>query len=216
MILKDIPIFTTDYGVASLMLKEIPYKQQAFICVRDSQPGHLQDLLDECVGFCRAAGAEQIFAAGHDDLQSYPLHTVIYEMSVPNLGMEAPEGCLWPVTEETVAQWRTIYNEKMKAVDNSATLSSFDEKKILESKGAYFIHKEGTLWGIGWIEDGEILAVASTVPGKGRAVMESLMSAAGADRFRLEVASSNERAIRLYEAMGFVKTSERNRWYRVR
>lgn len=215
MILKDIPIFTTDYGVASLMLKEVPYKQQAFICVRDIQPNHLEDLLDECIGFCRAAGAEHIFAAGHDDLQKYPLHTVIYEMSVSNLSMDAPEGCLWPVTEETVGRWRDIYNEKMRAVDNAATLSSFDEKKILESKGAYFIHREGDLWGIGWVEDGEILAVAASVPGKGRAVLEALMSAAGCDRFRLEVASTNERAIRLYESMGFLKTSERNRWYQV-
>lgn len=213
--MKDIPIFTTDYGVASLILKEVPYKQQAYIRVQDIQKNHLKDVLEECIAFCRAAGAEHIFAAGHDDLQSYPLHTVIYEMSVSNLSMETPEGCLWPVTEETVGSWRNIYNEKMKPVDNSATLSSFDEKKILESKGAYFIHKEGTLWGIGWIEDGEILAVASSIPGKGRQVLEALMSAAGCDRFCLEVASTNERAIRLYESMGFMKTSERNRWYRV-
>ncbi len=213
--MKDIPIFTTDYGVASLILKEVPYKRQAYIRVQDIQQNHLEDLLEECIGFCRAAGAEQVFAAGHDDLQSYPLHTVIYEMSVSNLSMGIPEACLWPVTVETVGQWRSIYNEKMGPVDNSATLSSIDEKRILESKGAYFVHKDGVLWGIGWIEHGEILAVAASLPGKGRAVLETLMSAAGGDRFVLEVASTNERAIRLYESMGFMKTSERSRWYRV-
>ena len=37
--MRDFPIFTTEYGVSSLTLKEIPYKKQAFICIRDVQPG---------------------------------------------------------------------------------------------------------------------------------------------------------------------------------
>ena len=32
---------------------------------------------------------------------------------------------------------------------------------------------------------------------------------------RLEVASTNERAIALYEKIGFVKVQELSRWYRV-
>ena len=31
----------------------------------------------------------------------------------------------------------------------------------------------------------------------------------------LEVVSTNQRAIRLYEKMGFIKTKEISRWYRV-
>ncbi len=213
--MKDIPIFTTDYGVASLALKEIPYKQQAFIQVQDVQPGHLEDVLKECVDFCRAAGAESVFASGDEDLQNYPLHTIIYEMTLSSLTPDLPEACLWPVTEETVEQWRCIYNDKMKAVDNAATLSWFDEKKILASGGSYFVHKDGTLLGIGWIEDGSIKAVASSVPGKGKAVLEALMSACGSDRYQLEVASTNQKAIRLYESMGFLKTAELSRWYRI-
>ena len=30
---RDFPIFTTEYGVSSLVLKEIPYKKQAFMPV---------------------------------------------------------------------------------------------------------------------------------------------------------------------------------------
>ena len=31
----------------------------------------------------------------------------------------------------------------------------------------------------------------------------------------LEVASANERAMRLYEHMGFLKTKRRNSWYKI-
>ena len=216
--MRDIPVFTTDYGVASLILKEIPYKQQAFIHVQDVQPGQLEQLLDECVGFCRAAGAEIIFAAGHPELERYPLHTIIYGMSRPASVQKQglPRGCLWPVTEQTVGKWRSIYNERMRTVDNAATLTAFDEAHILRTGGAYFVHEDGALWGIGWINGAEILAIASVEQGKGMDTLEALMNIAQVDRFFLQVASTNQRAIRLYESAGFLKTTEHNRWYRVK
>ena len=50
--MRDIPVFTTQYGVASLVLREIPYRQEAYISIQSSlQP---EQLLEECIGFCRA------------------------------------------------------------------------------------------------------------------------------------------------------------------
>ncbi len=215
MVMKDIPVFSTELGVASLVLKEIPYRQTAYIHIRDVQPEQAEAFVTECVDFCRMAGADRVFATGHQQLEKYPLHTVICRMRGTWEQGHAPEGLLWPVTQETVGQWRKIYNQKMEGVDNAATLAAADEKRILESAGAYFIHRDGVLWGIGWIEDDEILAVASVQPGKGRRVLEALMSAGAGGDFWLEVASSNEKAVRLYESMGFFKTEERSRWYRV-
>ena len=37
--MKDFPCFATDDGVASLILKEIPYRQEAYIRFQDVQPG---------------------------------------------------------------------------------------------------------------------------------------------------------------------------------
>lgn len=215
--MRNIPVFTTDDGVASLILKEIPYKQTAFIRIQDVQPGGLEGLVRECAGFCRAAGAETVYAAGHPELSAYPLHTVIYCMSRTEAasGRDTPEGCLWPVTEQTAGNWRTIYNEKMASVDHAATLSSFDERELLRTGGAYFVHRDGVLWGIGWIRKGEVLALASCVPGRGRDVLETLLTAEPDQHVTLEVASTNQRAIRLYESMGFLKTGEKSRWYRV-
>lgn len=212
--MKDFPVFTTETGVASLILKEIPYRNLAFIHVLDVQPGGLKALLEECVGFCRMAGAERILAKGHEELAEYPLHSIVYKMSVP-LQPAEPEANLWPVTEETVSSWRELYNQKMRQVDNHATLTTRDEKTILSSGGAYFVHREGQLLGIGWLEGNELLALASTVPGMGETVARTLFTAANGDRVTLEVVSTNLRAIRLYEKMGFVTTGEVSRWYRV-
>ena len=212
--MKDIPMFTTDFGVSSLILKEIPYKQLAFILVQDVQPGQLEAHLAECIAFCRMAGAEKILAKGREELRTYPLESVVVEMAMP-LQYQEPEANLWPVTEETVTKWREIYNGAMGQFPNHATLTFHDEKRIVRSGGAYFIHRDGKLLGIGWMDGQELLALVSTVSGMGETVARTLFTTVDADRITLEVVSDNQRAVRLYEKMGFVKTREVSRWYRL-
>lgn len=215
MRMKDFPFFTTEYGIASLVLKEIPYREEAYITLRDAQPGQEENLLAECVSFCRMAGAEKIYAAGHDFLETYPLHTAIYEMRGQICVETDKLENLFPVTESTVGEWRRIYNEKMRTVDCAATQTAFDEKKILSSGGAYFVHHEGELLGIGWLDGSELLAICGVKSGAGARVMHTLMSLVTDDRITLEVASTNEKAIRLYEKLGLIKVREKQRWYRV-
>ena len=210
--MKDFPMFTTEYGLASLVMKEIPYKEEAYITIRTSdQPA---ELLAECVSFCRICGAERIYAKGHDDLETYPLHTSTLEMEKLVEAGPAPAD-LVPVTAETVGQWRGIYNERMHSVDNAATLESRDEKWILESGGAYFIYNKEELLGIGWIDKGELMAVAAVKPGAGQQIMETLLPLMDGQVLRLQVASTNTKAIRLYERLGFRQTKEVSRWYQV-
>lgn len=211
--MKDFPMFDTEYGIASLVLKEIPYKGIAYIILREVWD--TEGLLKECVSFCRMAGAEMICAAGHESLEQYPLYTNVYEMRGEAAVDRERIKSLFPVTEATVRRWREIYNEKMRPIDNAATLTAFDEKRILESGGAYFVHEKGDLLGIGWLEDTELLAVASVRSGAGRTVMNTLMSLVEGAQMKLEVASTNEKAIHLYEKLGFLKTKEISRWYRV-
>jgi len=213
--MKDFPVFTTDYGVSSLVLREVPYRQEAYIHIQDVQPEGFEDHLRECVSFCRVVGAERIFAKGHDRLEQYPLHTAVYEMrGTAWVDREKLEN-LFPVTEATVSRWRSILNEQLRQVDNAATLTSADEQKILESNGAYFVHHAGELLGVGWMEDTKLLLMAAVKPGAGERVMHTLMSLAEGADMTLEVASTNERAIRLYERLGFLKTREISRWYSI-
>ena len=212
--MKDIPMFTTDYGVSSLILKEIPYKELAFILVQDVQEGQLKPHLEECIAFCRMAGAEKILAKGHEELQDYPLESTVVEMTLL-LEQQEPEANLWPVTEETVTKWREIYNGAMGQFPNHATLTFHDEKRIVQSGGAYFVHRDGKLLGIGWMDGQELMALVSTVAGMGETVARTLFTTVSSDRITLEVVSDNLRAVRLYERMGFIKTREVSRWYRL-
>lgn len=212
--MKDIPLFDTDTGVSSLVLKEIPYRQTAYIRVQSVQSGGLEAHLKECVAFCRMCGAERIYATGHGELEQYPVYCAILTMSRSTPDWEPPAH-IFPVTDETVGRWREIYNQRMSQVDNAATLTARDEKEILDSRGAYFVHNSGSLLGIGWLRDGELLAVASAERGAGERVLKTLLTTATEDRVTLEVASTNIRAIALYERLGFVTVGERSRWYHI-
>ena len=211
--MKDFPMFTTEFGVASLVLHEIPYRGEAFILIQDAlQP---EELLAECVSFCRICGAEKIYVRGHEIAEKYPLHCIVYEMRGTARVDETKVEHLWPVTEENVTRWRELMNEKMRPVDNSGTLTKKHEQDILGSSGAYFVHHEGELLGAGWLMGNELLLLCAVKPGAGERVMHTMMSLICGQEMKLDVVSTNERAIRLYEKLGFLKTSEIRRWHRV-
>lgn len=210
--MKDIPIFPTEHGVASLILREIPYRQEAYIRVQDVQPGMTEVLVRECVAFCRACGAEKIYwSAGEAEGEFY---AAVYEMQGTAWVDTDKLEHLFPVTEETVLQWRQLLNEKMAGVDNAATVTFSEQKALIESGGAYFVHHDGHLLGLGWLDGEKLLAVAAIEPGAGERVMHTLMSLVEGQTMTLEVASTNEKAIRLYEKLGFIKVREVRKWYR--
>lgn len=212
--MKDFPVFPTSHGAASLTLKEIPYRKEAYIQIQSTQEPEL--LLEECVQFCTACGAEKIYASGHDDLERYPLHTGIYQMKGCLFLSEEEIPSMFPVTEATVSRWREIYNQKMRRVDNASTLEAGDEEIILSSGGAYFVHNAGELLGIGWLVEDKLKALAAVKPGAGEAVCRAMQSLLPQQTITLEVASTNEKAVRLYDRLGFLKAAEVARWYRVK
>lgn len=212
--MKDFPMFTTEFGVASLILKEVPYRGCAYIIIQDTlQP---EELLQECISFCRACGAETIYARGHQIVERYPLHCAIYEMRGVARVDESKVENLWPVTQETITQWRELLNDRMRGVDNAGTLEKKGEQEILDTGGAYFVHHGGELLGAGWLAGNELMLVASAKPGAGEYVCHTLFSLIPDEEVKLDVVSTNTRAIRLYEKLGFVKTAELRRWYHVK
>ncbi len=211
--MRDIPMFTSEYGVASLFLKEIPYRGRAHIKIQSSlEP---EKLLEECIGFCRACGAEWIDAAGHEYLQAYPLITSLSLMTRPLEGLPTVDACLFPMTETTMQQWLDIYNERMANIPNAAFMDSKDGKELLQKGSAYFVHKDGQLLGIGVAAGDFIDTVISARPGAGETVLRTLATVLTEDTVRLMVADANTPAVRLYERLGFVKVKELSRWYRV-
>ena len=212
--MKDFPVFPTSHGAASLILKEIPYRKEAFIHLQSTQEPQL--LLQECVSFCTACGAERIYASGNEILKAFPLHTAIWQMCGSLFLSEEDVPSMFPVTEKTVSRWRELYNHKMVSVDNASTLEARDEGRILESGGAYFIHQAGELLGIGWLEGNRLSGIAAMQPGAGERIAKAMQSLIPQQQITLEVASTNVKALRLYERLGFLKTAEISRWYRVK
>lgn len=211
--MKDIPVFDTEHGVASLFLREIPYRKRAHIKLQSTQDP--EKLLEECVAFCRMCGAEWIDAAGNEYLQKYPLITALLAMQRPRDGLTETDACLFPVTEETVQQWLDIYNEKMADIPNAAFMDGADGRELLKDGDGYFIHREGKLLGIGKAAGDYIDTVIAVEPGMGETVVLALASILTGGIVRLMVASENKRAVRLYERMGFVTTKELSRWYKI-
>ena len=211
--MRDFPVFTTENGVGTLVLKEIPYNATAYVTVRDSS--FPTEFLQECLEFCRVAGAQTVYASGNRILEAYPLHTAVIKMSASWEAIPHTDACLFPVTKDTLQRFREIYNERMSGVDLSAFMSERAAQQMLERGDGYFIHTNGKLLGIGMVSDDHIDCVAAVEPGGGRDVVCALVQALICDRVILEVASTNLRAIRLYESLGFVKTAEVSRWYKI-
>ena len=211
--MRDFPLFTTEYGVASLVLKEIPYQQCAYVIIRDSlEP---EKLLEECVSFCRVCGAEAVYATGHEMLEQYPFYTAMWEMRCTVSSLPGTDAALFPVQEKTLEQWRSIYNEKVRKVPNGAWMSAADGKKMLQKGDGYFIHRDGSLLGIGRAGGSVIDWVASVQPGAGEDVVAALAALLTEETAELTVASVNTKAVRLYERLGFFRSKEISRWYRV-
>lgn len=212
--MKDIPVFTTEYGVASLVLREIPYQKTAYVTVQDSlEP---DKLVGECVSFCSACGAERIYAKGHGYLEQYPFHTAVWQMNCHRERLGDTDAALWPVQKETLEYWREIYNQKVPRVPNGAWMTLMDGEEMLKKGDGYFIHRGETLLGIGRASGSWIDWVAAVQPGTGRDVVLALSHALMEEVLSLTVASTNEKAVRLYEGLGFMKVKELSKWYRIR
>ena len=210
--MKNIPIFDTENGVATLILREIPYTRKAY--VRLQSVSDFEKMVEECRAFCRMCGADKIYATGHEGLEGYPYHTAMVEMRCCTDALPQTDACLFPVQEHTLEAFTRIYNEKMKAVPNSAWMDNEEGKRMLQIGDGYFVHRDGALIGIGRVEAGMIRVVAATVSGGGREVVAALAPLAG-ETAAVEVATENRKAMALYESLGFSAVREISRWYEI-
>ena len=209
--MKNIPVFTTDNGVASLVLEEIPTQGCAYIHIQSAMEPN--KLLDECIGFCRMVGASRIYAKGHPVLEEFPFHTAIWEMRCARESLHDTDAALWPVQAETTETFRQIYNRKICLVPNAAWMSEKEAKRVAACGEGYFIHRGNELLGIGMIAGREIRFVASLAPGAGADVVCALAHGIFEEVIVLEVASKNQKAVKLYERLGFVRSREISKWY---
>lgn len=209
--MRNIPMFTTESGVGSLTLREIPYTQNAYITLHDASDPDA--FIKECYSFCKAAGADKVFVTGKT-LPAFCVHyTDIWQMQCLRDALPDTDAALFPVQDKTMPQWRDLYNTKMRTVPNASWMTAEDATEQLRKGSAYYIHRGDQLIGIGVAGCDTIDAVISVIPGGGRDVLLALNHALSSEMARLTVASANIKAIRLYEDLGFVRTGLAGSWY---
>ncbi len=211
--MKDFPVFSTENGVGSLVLKEVPYTGKAYLRIQSSQVPLA--FLADCVAFARAVGAKAFYAAGQDLSSWYKLHATVCAMACPRESLPPGDAALFPVTHQTLARWGEIYNRKMENVPNAAYMSHRALEELLQKGEGYFVHKGEQLLGIGTVCGNTVGSVASLMPGAGKQIVCTLANAVFDRTVKLEVAAQNQKAVALYESLGFVKTKELSRWYQI-
>ena len=209
--MRDIPVFHTAYGIASLRFKEIPYFHTAYITIQSALDE--EKLLEECADFCRAVGAEKVYATGLTCARDQQIDVIKMVRDVNEI--ENSAAMLFPVQDETMDKWRQIYNRKMRNVTGASYLCDIMAKEILAERKGYFVHRDEELIGIGTACGDTISAVASIKKGAGKDIVTALFGGLVDNTAVIEVASDNIKAVALYESLGFVATGIIRTWYKI-
>ena len=213
--MRNIPAFTCGYGVATLILQEIPTRGEAYCVVQWANPGQTGPLLQACSQFCRMAGAQRVLSSQAPGPAGTPPQIQLLRMTRSRAGLPETDAALRPLLPELAEDFLRIYRKGMSRVPAVLTLRDTDIPQILARGGAYFVHRDETLLGIGQVEKDTLLSVVSCRPGAGWDVTAALLSVTQGDTVRLQVARDNHRAIALYQKLGFAVVGTGACWWEI-
>ena len=200
--MRDIPLFTATNGMATLILHEIPFRGDAFVWVRTVFTA-TEDLMKECEGFCKAAGAERVYFSGESDFSGYPVYARLINRAVMVSSLPATEATALPVKDPHL--WLEQYRQAFRSVPAAQSTPPED--------GRYDICLEESLIGIGQIIGGKLLSVASLCPGMGTHCISALAARSTGPMLHLVCAEENLPAMKLYDKLGFSKGEVQEAWY---
>ena len=213
--MKDIPIFTGENGVATLILREIPHQQRAYVMLRTVW--RLQPFLAECRDFCRMAGAESVYVTGQEDLSGLPfVHAMErWSCSRSDLPPLVEPVDLTPLDDSNRETFRTLYNQLFAQIPNAATCTPQEVERIQREERAALAVVEGQIAGLAQWTDGrlEAIGVDSGFRGLGYRLALTVLHRMTTETMELQVSSANQRALALYQRLGFTKTETLSRWY---
>lgn len=219
--MNNIPVFTSQGGTATLILREIPVSQRAYILLRTVLPGMAENLVAECASFCKMCGAEQIFASWADG--DLPFLSPAYDIYLLHVSKSAlPEGKpvqLVPMTPENDAIYQRIYNRCFSHVSHAASYDRGQIARIYREHQRAFLalDEKDRPYGIGELHGDELAAIA-VLPnhrGTGTDLAISLLQLCPGEDLKVTVASDNEAAMHLYEKLGFHLSGVDSKWFRV-
>jgi hypothetical protein len=211
--MNNIPFFTTQFGVASLTLDQIPFNHIAYIRIHSSESQAL--LLAECLDFCKAVGAEQVYVTGAD-LPDHNRATVsVIRMKRERKGLPASDLIAVEVDPSNRYQFLRSYQEKMYPISHSAGLKETDIDELIKEKSGYLLYCRQELLGIGIAQGAWIRSIIALRPGAGESILLALNQKLSGDEVHVELVDSNKRALRLYERLGFERYETVSTWYKI-
>ncbi|MBR6825288.1 MAG: hypothetical protein IKM59_01945 [Oscillospiraceae bacterium] len=240
--MRDIPLFTATDGIATLILHEIPFRQEGYVWIRTVY-GRLEGLMKECAGFCRAAGAQKVYFSGEGDFRDFPVYARLIYRSVEKSTLLDGDAVVLPGLDATAlpgAEAASIPNEEAAPIANveAAPLSNTEAValptrdpeswlshyrsrfrqvpaagSIPSAEGRYDIFQDHTLIGIGQVQGGMIQSIAALLPGKGADCVKALAPLCEGPKVTLVCAEENLPAMKLYDRLGFSRENVKEVWY---
>ena len=219
--MNNIPVFTGQGGTATLILREIPVSQRAYILLRTVLPGMAENLVAECASFSKMCGAEEVFVSWADG--DLPFLSPAYDIYLLHVSKSAlPEGKpvqLTPMTPENDAIYQRIYNRCFSHVSHAASYDRGQIARIYREHQRAFLalDEEGRPYGIGELHGDELAAIA-VLPkyrGRGMDLAVALLNLCTGEDLHVTVASDNDAAMRLYEKLGFHLFGVESKWFQV-
>lgn len=201
--MKDIPIFTGYEGIASLILRQIPYNGTAFVLIR-SVFGTTEALIRECAEFCHAAGAETVCYGGDGDFSGREVYAHVIERTIRRSALPKTAAVARPAADPN--EWLGIYRQRFSNVPAATCFPS--------TQNALTVFDGDTPIGIGRVEGGCIRLLAATVPGRGADCVAALAAHCLGKIVTLSCAEENLPAMRLYDRLGFSRGATKEIWYR--
>lgn len=202
--MKDIPIFSCTEGVATLILREIPTRGEGFVLVR-AVFTELSALLREGAAFCRAAGAQRVYASGEADFSGYPIYARLIARSIARSALPDTAARAVSVAEADGALWTALYRQRFAEVPAAGSLA--------RAENAYWIFDGEERIGLGSLSADRLDAVAALAPHRGADCVCALAACAQGDELHLLCARENLPAMRLYDRLGFSTEAEKEIWY---
>ena len=215
--MKNIPMFTGQHGMATLVFRELSFSGCAYVLVRAVWNGEVAAFLEECRGFCRAVGAEKIYACWEDgQLPGEPAYEVLGLIrEKEGLPLPLREVELEVLCPENGQAYLDIYNTCFRSVPGAASYDKQDLQRLYGQECAFLAKVDGRYAAVAEIskEGLESVAVLPEFRGLGCDLSLTVLPMVPNRTLRLKVASTNERALRLYRRLGFAPECVRNRWY---